>query len=1013
MTPAPHRYRPTRHTPPGRAPTATADPSGSGPSRIAAGPAQSDLAQSDPLGSGLCHDPSGSGRCRAGSGRAAPGQATQATPTRILAVAVPLAALLIGAHLLAAAHGPTWTSPLLLGDRLFDLALAAALLLYALALGRRISGPLLNLADDPLLDALAALGLGLGAISLTILAAGFLHLYYPAVALLAIAALTASLRHDLAAALRDIWRAVPRIPVSGTAVRDTNALLARLPLLLVAMIALVALLDAALPPGWGSPDEWDSPAYHLAAVKLYLQAHSFVGLPDIPLATAPSGMEMLYTGGLLLGSDGMAKTLSTLFLALLGLTTFAIGRRHFGAQAGRLALALLATITWISVEAPAAFPDFASFTLLLLGVNDGVTWCASRHAVTASLSRRDALLIRAGLLIGIAVLLQAGQPARRASPRPHRRPARTVPRPPGSPADRLWLAARASAIICVAALLPLAPWLLKNLIAFHTMFYGIAVQTSTPTYGSVAVSAAATTTLGGHLVWIARNTLDIAWTSIGPLSPLLLLAPLLPLRSLLPLRPLLRWRQGTDQQPTRPSASGGALITFLAIAAVLWLAIVPRFVAPRYYVGPIAVAEILLGAVLATLLDAIPARWRRLAELPLTAYLLLALLLTLAVGAQQANRNQAVQYLAGSISRDDYLAARIRPYAAERWADAHLPAGAMVAMVAVTRGYYLDHPHLAEWYHGRRDRLEAGGTARTAELALWCSAGVRYAIQDRGSDELDTAADIRPLTPSPGPTCPASTSGCSSPCTASTCSPSPPAPHPRKYYCPRSPTIPTIAPYDCHTPPARRAGLRRALPLGPRRRREALLGDRPPPPRPRLRSPPDRAEVLGRPRRHPTRGRLATRHLPPPRPLRPRGHPHHRRSPRLRPRPAPRPAPPQRGPDRRLRLPLLPLVQRPRRRRNPPNPHPHHLARILGTLLALLSRPRQREHRPAGRAGHRPPLCGRDLPLPLHRAPHQRRRTPRPHHPRPRRHRRHRPCPLRSPHRGTRRYRLHRPPARP
>ena len=334
---------------------------------------------------------------------------------------------------------------------------------------------------------------------------------------------------------------------------------------------------------------------------------------------------------------------------------------------------------------------------------------------------------------------------------------------------------------------------------------------------------------------MVRNSLDIAWTSIGPLSPLLLLAPLLPLRSLLPLRPLLRWRQDTPSAPTRPPRSGGALITFLPVATVLWLAIVPRFVAPRYYVGPIAVAEILLGAVLAALLDAIPARRRRLAELPLTAYLGLALLLTLAVGAQQANRNQAVQYLTGSISRDHYLSGRVRPYAAERWADAHLPAGAMIAMVAVTRGYYLDHPHLAEWYHRRRDRLEAGGTARAAELALWCAANVRYAIQDRGSDELDTTDGIRPLAAFAWTHLPRLH-------LARPLHPPRrrrPRRHPlrhtrRKCYARISATIPTIAPYDRYAATPRRAGLRCPLPLGPRRRREALLGDRPPPPRPRL-----------------------------------------------------------------------------------------------------------------------------------------------------------------------------------
>jgi hypothetical protein len=70
-----------------------------------------------------------------------------------------LGVVLAGMHLLALYQGPHWTSPLLLGDWLFTVAFAGALLLYATALGRVAARPLLG-PEQGWLEDLTALGLG-------------------------------------------------------------------------------------------------------------------------------------------------------------------------------------------------------------------------------------------------------------------------------------------------------------------------------------------------------------------------------------------------------------------------------------------------------------------------------------------------------------------------------------------------------------------------------------------------------------------------------------------------------------------------------------------------------------------------------------------------------------------------------------------------------------------------------------------------------------------------------------
>ncbi|MGH2408844.1 MAG: hypothetical protein ACRDGS_00610, partial [Chloroflexota bacterium] len=227
------------------------------------------------------------------------GPAPQAAGSRATAVGIGLfiCVLLTGLHLLAIHQGPGWTSPLLLGDHLFDLLFALAIFLYAAALGRHLCGPWIELAGDPLSDRLATLGLGLGVLSLAVLALGVVHLYYTWAAIALLAAATWWLRADLSHMIRGASQACVSWLRAGMVLAPTRA--QRLIVVVLAITLALLWLESTLPAGVGPPVEWDAPAYHLAEAKLFAGAHQVIPLPDIPLANAPSGVEMFYTLGIL------------------------------------------------------------------------------------------------------------------------------------------------------------------------------------------------------------------------------------------------------------------------------------------------------------------------------------------------------------------------------------------------------------------------------------------------------------------------------------------------------------------------------------------------------------------------------------------------------------------------------------------------------------------------------------------------------------------------------------------
>jgi hypothetical protein len=277
---------------------------------------------------------------------------------------------------------------------------------------------------------------------------------------------------------------------------------------------------------------------------------------------------------------------------------------------------------------------------------------------------------------------------------------------PGS-TRRVISAVRVGLTTGIAALVPLSPWLLKNIYFFGAPFYP---------YGRIAVSndsggisiAAAPSPPGEHLRWMLSSLGNFLWNQVSPLTALLIVAPFV----------------------LRRHAQRAALI-FLAASLLLWFLYVPYFDPPRYYLGLAAIAEALSVAMLyeAWSLTRLPEMWRRVG---MFGYILARTVYIVTVGLGVMSGSLLGQVVRGDVSRDEYLRQNERPYAAETWVNANLPKGDEIAMVNVLTGYYLDRGYLNDWYGHRLNLLEAGSASRATELAVWCRAGAHYAIFDRG-----------------------------------------------------------------------------------------------------------------------------------------------------------------------------------------------------------------------------------------------------------------------------------------
>ncbi|MEA2574913.1 MAG: hypothetical protein QOH93_2211 [Chloroflexia bacterium] len=250
--------------------------------------------------------------------------------------------------------------------------------------------PVLSLGERLLFGTM----LGYGTMSLLVLAVGLLGLLYTPVVLVILVALAAL---GLPLLARTFWEAAP-------ALRNAFNNLRYLPNLFLAIV-IVLCVAASLTKALVPVATQDDLMYHLALPRRYVEQHAINFYPDSNYSLFPQIMEMLYTVGLLLGSDRISVlfAFTTGLLAAASAALFAkrlLAERDDGHPLWQ-SLPLLVAAIFLSTPLHgfimrAANTDFAQATAEMLAIY------AFYMAVMASPQINTRLLVLSGICGGLS-----------------------------------------------------------------------------------------------------------------------------------------------------------------------------------------------------------------------------------------------------------------------------------------------------------------------------------------------------------------------------------------------------------------------------------------------------------------------------------------------------------------------------------------------------------------------------------------------------------------------------------
>ncbi len=199
--------------------------------------------------------------------------------------------------------------------------------------------------------------LGLGLISHLMFLLGILGLFTPQVAWLALIIGASIGLIEIIRNRRDYLGFLKKIilPVK------VNWYLVCLLFLLLTQFIYPLLANALVPPL-----SYDEVAYHLAIPKIYIQNHRITYISFIPYSNWPLETELLFTFGLLLGSESLTHLIVWANFLLITAALIAFGKRYFSTEIGILAAMIFAytpVVTTLSGMALVELP-LTLFTLL-------------------------------------------------------------------------------------------------------------------------------------------------------------------------------------------------------------------------------------------------------------------------------------------------------------------------------------------------------------------------------------------------------------------------------------------------------------------------------------------------------------------------------------------------------------------------------------------------------------------------------------------------------------------------
>ena len=576
-----------------------------------------------------------------------------------------------------------------------DIAIGAGGMLLAGGLGRRL---VLEAHPDGLSRAALQAALGLGVLALAILGLGAVGLLSPLPLWIVTLGAAVGLRHWISGWVGDL-RAVRPLWTKAGLLGGASAVAS-------AVIVLLALAEASAPPS-----HFDALVYHLTLPLDFLDQGSVAFSGQNPYWGMPLGMELLYTWAAGLGRPETAAVLGWMvgLVALLGV--LALGQR-FGARAGWVAVAALLCGQTLAESLGWAYADWlaaAEGVGLLIALDSWRQAPGHRRAALAGVMAGMAVSAKytagLGILAGGVYLLFANG------------------------VRRGW---RPLLTFCVAAVLSVIPWLLKNQLGAGSPLFPF---------------------LGAN-VWVSADRQ--AWYRGGSGFGSILGAVLLPVRATL---------LGSEGAPGYASSLGplllglvpGALLArraqrgLVTLLGVYLLAgwagwgigslVSPQLLQSRlYYVlYPAWAALAAAGFAGLSRIRVARVRFGRLAA----ALVLLSLSLSALGSIRAAVRFNTPAAALGITSPESYLAGRLGGYVPAMEAIEALGQGASVLMLWEARGLYCRPACLPDHWIDRwiADRHALGSA--DAILESWGRQGITHVLLYRMGADFVRQADLR------------------------------------------------------------------------------------------------------------------------------------------------------------------------------------------------------------------------------------------------------------------------------
>jgi hypothetical protein len=260
--------------------------------------------------------------------------------------------MLISAHAYLVTRGDAYAGPLLIFDHLFDVALTVGLFALCAAVGLYLLALFRFTLDEALEALLFSVAIGCGALAVSILVIGFLFVLH-GIALAGLAALWLLVARKEIFHLRDLVR---------QAAADFNAQSSRFGHVVFAIVGAFVVSQALLPPR-----DWDALMYHLRVPAQFLEKGGFFVPEDNSHVAFVQLVHMLYLPLLEVGSLAGPALLNAVFALLLGLAVFTFARRFFGEPTASLSLTVLWAGSMLLLVAITPRVDVTLAYFLLLG----------------------------------------------------------------------------------------------------------------------------------------------------------------------------------------------------------------------------------------------------------------------------------------------------------------------------------------------------------------------------------------------------------------------------------------------------------------------------------------------------------------------------------------------------------------------------------------------------------------------------------------------------------------------